>query len=436
MNDSPAVELTVLAQLVHDRLEGLRAEAEGERLARDVRSGRSARRTTHMRLLRNLGRRKVRTALTILGITIGIWALVVFGSMANKIGSLVAGGSDYYQGKVVVSAQGGMMGFGGPMEIGTADRIRALPGIDVVVPVVTLTLSSDPSVVSMGPPPMITTSDPTHGGGRETFPIRYAAGRAINAQDATSDVTVLGSDLARQYQSHVGDVIELHDQPFTVVGILEPTLTAPDTDAMVPLAAAQRLYLATLPPLVAGSLQPSHIATGFVVYPTVGTTPDAVAASITASVPGVTTMTGKDFDQQIGSAMAMLNSILVGIAVISLVVGGLSVINTMAMAIAERTREIGIKRAIGASRVRIVREVVVESALIGALGGAIGLALGALVVLASNEMGRDSGTVLFELTSGTAVTAVLFATVLGALAGLVPALHAAGLDPVSALRYE
>ena len=134
--------------------------------------------------------------------------------------------------------------------------------------------------------------------------------------------------------------------------------------------------------------------------------------------------------------MSILNSILVGIALISLVVGGLSVINTMAMSIAERTREIGIKRAIGGSRARIVREFVIESALIGFIGGAIGLALGAAVVFAANEGGRSSGTILFELTTGTALTAVAFSTILGALAGLVPALNAARLDPVAALRYE
>ncbi len=147
-------------------------------------------------------------------------------------------------------------------------------------------------------------------------------------------------------------------------------------------------------------------------------------------------MTGKDFDKQIGGATSILNSILVGIALISLLVGGLSVVNTMAMSIAERTREIGIKRAIGGSRTRIVRELVLESALIGFLGGAVGLILGALVVTLVNEAGRSSGTVLFELTAGTAITAVAFSTILGALAGFVPALHAARLDPVAALRYE
>jgi len=389
-----------------------------------------------MKLLRNLARRKVRTGLTILGITIGIWALVVFGSMANKINSLVAGGSTYYQGKLSVSAKGGMMGVGGPMALAVGDQIAHLPGVDVVVPGVTMTLSDGASVASMGPPPMIVTAGAGRDRGRETFLTRYATGRAISAADAGANVTVLGSDLARQYKKHVGDMMTLRGQPFTVVGILEPTLTAPDTDAVVPLAAAQKLYLSTLPPLVAAKLNPYDIATGFTVYPAAGTSPETVASEIQQAIPDVSPMTGQDFDKQIGSATAMLNSILVGIALISLLVGGLSVINTMAMSIAERTREIGIKRAIGASRLRIVREVVAESALIGALGGTIGLVLGAAIVYLANEAGRGSGTILFELTSGTAVTAVVFATVLGAIAGLVPALHAARLDPVSALRYE
>ena len=118
-------------------------------------------------------------------------------------------------------------------------------------------------------------------------------------------------------------------------------------------------------------------------------------------------MTGEDFDSQIGSATSILNSILVGIALISLAVGGLSVINTMAMSVAERTREIGIKRAIGGGRCRIVRELVTESALIGFLGGAIGLVLGAVARHRSpTRRAASSGTVLFELTTGTAVTAV------------------------------
>jgi putative ABC transport system permease protein len=108
----------------------------------------------------------------------------------------------------------------------------------------------------------------------------------------------------------------------------------------------------------------------------------------------------------------------------------------MAMSVAERTREIGIKRAIGGSRRRIIRELVIEAAVIGFIGGVIGLLLGAIVVVLANEAGRDSGTILFELTPGTAIFAVGFSTILGMVAGVIPAWSAARLDPVTALRYE
>ena len=389
-----------------------------------------------MRLLRDLGRRKLRTGLTILGITIGIWALVVFGSMANKIDALVAGGSEYYTGKVTVSAKGGSMGFGGPMDIASADRIAALAGVDVVVPSVSLLLSDEASTMSFGAPEMISGQVGGADRGRETFVLRYASGRALTPADEGSNVAVLGSDLARRLGAHVGDTVTLRHEGFAVVGITEPTLTMPDVTATLPLAAAQRLYVASLPPAIGTSLDPAGIATGLTVYPVAGTDTEAIAAAIRSAVPDTSVMTGADFDRQVGSATAILNSILIGIALISLVVGGLSVINTMAMSVAERTREIGIKRAIGGSRRRIVGELVGESALMGLLGGIAGLMLGALLVTFANEAGRSSGTILFDLTASTAATAIAFSTVLGAIAGLVPAAHAARLDPVAALRYE
>ncbi len=147
-------------------------------------------------------------------------------------------------------------------------------------------------------------------------------------------------------------------------------------------------------------------------------------------------MTGAKYDETVGSSTVIFNLIIIGVAAISLIVGGLSVINTMAMSVAERTREIGIKRAIGGSRAVIVRELVAEAAAIGLIGGLTGLALGATVVVVANDLGRASGNVLFDLTAQTALFAVGFSTILGMLAGIIPAWTAARLDPVSALRYE
>ena len=387
--------------------------------------------------MRDLGRRKLRTTLTILGITIGIWALVVFGSMANKINALVDGGSTYFADKVSLSADAGMGGFSAaPMALSTADLVADVDGVAVVIPEVMLLMDEEMSAVSMSVPPMIQGSVAGADQGRETFELRYAQGRALTAAAEGRPVTVLGSDIARKFGAGVGDTIVLRGAEFEVVGVLEPTLTAPDQTAMVPFRAAQELFVASLPPMVRESVEADSVTTSMTVFPEPGVDPDVLARRIETELPDVSAMSGKDFDEQIGSSMAILNAILIGIALISLVVGGLSVVNTMAMSIAERTREIGIKRAIGGSRLRIVRELVVEAGLIGFIGGAIGLALGALVVTLVNDAGRSSGTVLFDLTTGTAITAVLFSTILGALAGFMPALHAARLDPVSALRYE
>jgi len=334
-----------------------------------------------------------------------------------------------------VAARGTGMGFGQPLDISTADMVADLEGVDVVVPSVRMPLVDEMSSTTMGME-YIVGQVADADGGRETFELNLATGRDLTPADEGANVTVLGSDLARLLDTSVGETIVLRGHDFEVVGILQPTLTMPDTSAMVPLAAGQELFVATLPALFATDLDPSAVSSGLTIYPSPGADVEVVAETIRTAGPSLEVMTGTDFDEQIGSATEIFNAILVGIALISLAVGGLSVINTMAMSVAERTREIGIKRAIGGSRTRIVGELVAESALIGFLGGVIGLALGAAIALIGNELGRESGFLLFMLTPWTAFTAVAFATILGALAGLVPALHAARLDPVTALRYE
>ncbi len=388
-----------------------------------------------MRLLRNLSRRKLRTGLTIAGITIGIWALVVFSAMANKIGALADGGARYYADKVLVS-DGTVSGFGLPMPLAAGDQIAALPGADVVVPSVSLIADVVQGGVNMGAGNQIVGAPAGADRGREQFKIRLTDGRDLTAADEGADVAVIGSDIARRRGLAVGGTIELRGRPFTVVGVREPTLTAPDTTVSVPFSTAQQLLYDGLPPIVRGQVAATDLVSQFVVYPAPGADVESLARTIETTVDHAKAMTGAEFDRTVGSSLAVFNAIVVGIGLISLVVGGLSIVNTMAMAVAERTREIGIRRAIGASRRRIIREVLSEAGLIGLVGGLSGLALGTLVVIVANEAGRSSGTILFDLTPGTSLFAVGFATILGMAAGLVPAWTAARLDPVEALRHE
>ena len=388
-----------------------------------------------MRLLRNLARRRLRTALTVTGITIGIWALVVFGSMANQISSIVAIGSDYYAGKIVVTDKSGGLSGDSPMAIGLADDIAAIEGVAAAVPGVS-TLLDPKSGTGISMPDMVVGELPGADQGQRKHPVQVAQGRALTVDDARARVTVLGSELARKFGKRIGDTLEIRGMTFEVIGILEPTLTAPDATALVPLAAAQQIFLHDLPPVVRQNVRADQLVTDITVYPTEGTDAEALAARIEATIADVSAMTAGEFDAVVGSSVAIFNAIIVGVALISLIVGGLSVINTMAMTVAERTREIGIKRAIGGSRARVIRELVGEAGVIGLLGGVLGLGLGAVVVYLANEAGRSSGTILFQLTPQTAAFAVLFSTVLGVVAGVIPAANAARLDPVAALRYE
>jgi putative ABC transport system permease protein len=388
-----------------------------------------------MRVLRELGRRRLRTSLTIVGIAIGIWALVVFSSMANKINALVDGGSQYYADKIAVS-DGGAAGFGGaPMQLALIDDIAAVDGVDVVVPNVSMLVESIVGV-SFGTPDQIVATPIGADQGLETFPTRIAAGRELTASDDGANVAVLGSTIAGKRHAQVGSTIEMHDRDFEVVGILEPTLTSPDTTVVVPFSTAQELLHEDLPPVIRDRVAAADLASQFIVYPTPGADHRAVADAIETALPDLSAMTGTDYNQSIGSSVSIFNSVIVGIGLIALIVGGMSIINTMAMSIAERTREIGVRRAIGASRRRIVRELMTEAGVIGTIGGLIGVTLGAAVVFLANELGRSAGTVLFELTLPTVLFALAFSTILGVLAGIIPAWSAARLDPVTALRHE
>ena len=387
-----------------------------------------------MRLLRNVFRRKLRAFLTIFGITIGVFALVVMGSMAEKINLLVSGGTRYYADKVTVAdASASSMSFGTPLTMSKIAEIERVPGVQAASADITMLLDKDQSAISMGVPDMIIGSD-LRGSQYESFKITYAKGRELRADDRGK--VVVGSDIAKKLKAEVGKTIMLRGVPFEVVGIMDKTLTAPDNSAMISLPDAQAFFVKDLPEIVQKQVQASTVATGITVYTKKGVDPDALAKTIAQQVPGVRADGPKAFQETVANSTKILNAIIFGVALISLLVGGLSVVNTMTMSVFERTREIGIRKAIGASHGQIVTQFLGESAAIGLMGGLAGLALGYLTTVALNAAGNSAGTDLFLLTSRLAIGAVLFALGLGVVSGLYPSWHAARLNPVAALRYE
>ena len=287
--------------------------------------------------------------------------------------------------------------------------------------------------MTMGMPAMIVGSD-LRGSELESFKITYSAGRALEAADRGK--AVVGSDLVKKLGAAVGGTITLRGTQFEVVGIMNKTLTAPDQTVMISLDDAQQLYVADLPEMVRAQVQPEKLASSITVYLEPGADPEQMAATIGAAVPGIRASGPQAFKDQAANAGRIFNAIIFGVALISLLVGGLSVVNTMTMSVFERTREIGIRKAIGASHGQIVSQFLAESAVIGTLGGGGGLLLGWLFTLAANAAGNQAGTALFLLTSRLALGSVAFAILLGVVSGLYPSWHAARLKPVAALRFE
>lgn len=387
-----------------------------------------------MRVLRNVFRRKLRAFLTIFGITIGVLALVVMGAMAEKLQLLVDGGVEYYGDKVIVSGAGGVAGFNiSPMSRSVIDDVEKVDGVTRASGAVGMLLDEDPSGVNMGIPASIEGLD-FRGEGYETFETRIADGRQLEKDDRGK--VVVGSDLVTKLDAEVGKDVTVRGKKFEVVGILEKTLTAPDMTVQMVLEDAQDILVGDMPSAIRDQVDKRDIVTSIAVYLEDGKNPDKMATVIEGEIPDIDAMGPEGFKKSVQEPLKIFNQIIYAIALVSLAVGGLSVINTMTMSVAERTREIGIRKAIGASNGAIMRQFIAESAVIGLLGGLLGLGLGYLIVMGANSAGAASATELFLITPRLAVGSGLFAVVLGVLSGIYPAWHAASLNPVQALRYE
>jgi putative ABC transport system permease protein len=400
-----------------------------------------------MEIVRNVARHKLRSFLTIAGIVIGVLALTTMGALAENFNALLDGGVTYFGGSIQISPPDGQSA--ALLPISKVDEIKQVQGVAAAFPAYQFQAKPGaPASFSFGVPDTITAGDPAENNWGN-FRLTYAQGRPVDGK--VQGEVVLGSAMAVEFNKKPGDTIDLPVRPidarpdfvnhtFKVVGVLNKTRTAPDNFAYINVADGQMLLKDSLPSSLQSAIDVTQITEGITAYGASGTSIaelDKVAQRVNQQVPGVKATKPSEIVNAFKSGSAVFTGITTAAALLALVIGGLSVVNTMFMAVAERVREIGLKKAVGATTFNVMGEFLLEATFIGLFGGLIGFGLGALIVFIKNDFFTPPDqTAIFLITPALTIFAIGFATVLGAVAGVLPAWRAARLDPVIALRNE
>lgn len=425
-----------------------------------------------MEILRNMWRRKFRTFLTIVGIVVGIFAFTVMGSMALKLNKMIDGGKKYITGQISIMPKGtdfatGQMG--GMLPVDTLNEIAKVEGVEAVEGSVGLAVDEpnpdEPVSVNMGQPATIYSMDPTSNFKNKNWAtLDMKEGKAIDKDSAINDISI-GSTVALDKKWKVGDKVKIRGKEFNVVGILAKTMTGPDSYVFMNLSVVRELYiesnpflkslkdraseasnisdkeLAKLSPearsqiVQAKTFKVEDVSTQASVSWKDGVDSEVVVARIKDQFKNeVVVLSPKEMGEQIDKASATMNAIIYGAALLALIVGIFSITNTMVMSISERTKEIGIKKAIGASGRSISTEYTLEAGVLSLIGGLIGMGLGVLAIVIINGKMASKGAEIFLLDANFMIGVVIFSFVIGIIAGVIPAMRASKLKVVDAIR--
>ena len=259
-------------------------------------------------------------------------------------------------------------------------------------------------------------------------------------------VAIIGTDVAESLFGRttdlVGESIRIKGQPFKVIGVLKSSggsaFQNTDDRVLIPLTTAQdRIFRRPNPgqvDLIYAQAESSDA---------VGTAIDEVSQILrarhrsTLGVDDFNIISTQTFIDAAETITGVFTIFLGGIAAISLLVGGIGIMNIMLVTVVERTKEIGLRKAMGARKRDILIQFLTESALLSLAGGLIGIVLGYLLALAIGKIAASSGTPIAPAISiNSILMATLFSAAIGLFFGLYPANRAANLEPVEALRAE
>lgn len=412
-------------------------------------------------VLKNLRARKGRTALTILGITIGVAGVIIIISLGAGAQSLILSQVTKLGSNLIVVQPGRVADSGAPIPglvitslvESDADALRDKGRVPHAVTVNANTRGS--ATITYGNKNVDTTFMATDSDYPKTTDFTMAAGQFFSAAENSggANVVVIGSEISKKLfedsgVNPIGQVIKVKSSigdnvggvPLRVIGVI----------AERGRSAFQNQDELIFMPLVIGQQQVLGIRHLQFIYIKVD---DAVNSEQTvADVNAVLKQQHRVLDdinidftvRRTDDALKMLSTItnalslfLVAMAAISLVVGGIGILNIMMVTVAERTREIGLRKAVGATSKAIRNQFLLEASLLTGLGGIVGIVIGVLVSylisLLMVYLGYDwefiiSPISIFLSVGVSALTGIVF--------GLFPAIKAAKLDPIDALRYE
>jgi putative ABC transport system permease protein len=368
--------------------------------------------------------------------------LVALGALADRISRFIDGGHRFVLGQISVAGAGLGTGAGftagGLLPQRTIEAIRRVSGVASVQAQVMLPLNPGTSELFSVNQELVLGVDlgvPTPNRNYPSFPIAH--GRELAPGDRGR--VVLGAELAAGRTLGPGASLRLGERDFEVVGVLDRLLTAPDRFAIVPIEDARELWLALDPTVrtlfrAGGALVAADLNTGAAVGWTEGVDPDALAARIRREVAGVNVAAPGEVARRLAASTAFFTWLMVAVAGIGLLIGGLSLSNTVAAATFERIRDFGIKQALGATDLQLLGEVLRESLAVSLAGGVAGTLLAVLVGTAIDARAAQAGQQLFLFSGRLAVFAIGFAAVLGAVAGVYASVRILRVPPAEAIR--
>ncbi|MCW2278220.1 ABC transporter permease [Heliophilum fasciatum] len=385
---------------------------------------------------------KLRSLLTMLGIIIGVSSVVTMisvgqgaqKSVTSQIGSL---GSNvlYVNSGRVAAMPGASQGARGATQLLTMaeyELIRQAKGdlIQDVVPE-----AGTQSTVQFGKTTTTTTVTGTTADYARVRNFKATSGRFLKEQEVTNreNVAVLGSTVADDLfagANPLGQKIRVGREAFTVIGVMEAKKSGPQDlgdQIFIPLTTAQKR--------LTGSNGIKQIIVTAVSAEKMDSAQGQIEKILTrklGSAEKFTIRNQQDIIETVQSTTETLTLLLAGITGISLLVGGIGIMNIMLVSVTERTREIGIRKALGAKQKHILFQFLVESTTLSSLGGLIGV----LVGIGASSLIASLGQWTTSISPASVLISFGFSSLVGVFFGIYPAKRAASLHPIDALRYE